>query len=243
MKAFRFLSKGTRYDQLEQGKDGDLRSPAPPPRSIFSSPFGLALHALIAVFWVSASWYLMYRDICRPGLHALEFGPVASSIQYQDIVFKMSGMGTREHPVTEYEGPPTPENNVKWFELLDEPASDTDSTPLIQLEVFHQLHCLNSLRRLIYNTSTFTKGVNAEMHMDHCIDYLRQSIMCHSDVTPLVHIPRPGGSRNNGTAWIPNFAVKHTCRDFWKIHEWAAQYNTSGWTIEGYPNQGLALAE
>lgn len=46
-----------------------------------------------------------------------------------------------------------------------EPASDTDSTPLIQLEVFHQLHCLNSLRRLIYNTSTFTKGVNAEMHM------------------------------------------------------------------------------
>ncbi|KAJ5700684.1 hypothetical protein N7536_003697 [Penicillium majusculum] len=277
MKAFRFLSKSTRYDQLEQAKDGDLESPVPSPQSIFSSPFGLALHALLAVFWVSASWYLMYRDVCRSGLHALEFGmlqlfwildaqtdnpgPVASSIEYQDIVFKMSGMGTREHPVTEYEGPPTPENNVKWFELLDagiialddtmyqalgqktEPASDTDSTPLIQLEVFHQLHCLNSLRRLIYNTSTFTKGVNAEMHMDHCIDYLRQSIMCHSDVTPLVHIPRPGGSRNNGTSWIPNFAVKHTCRDFWKIHEWAAQYNTSGWTIEGYPNQGLALAE
>lgn len=74
MKAFRFLSKDTRYDQLEQGKDGDLESPAPPPRSIFSSSIGLALHALLAVFWVSASWYLMYRDICRPGLHALEFG-------------------------------------------------------------------------------------------------------------------------------------------------------------------------
>ncbi|KAJ5393229.1 uncharacterized protein N7487_010870 [Penicillium crustosum] len=48
---------------------------------------------------------------------------------------------------------------------------------------------------------------------------------------------------NNGTAWIPNFAVKHTCRDFWKIHEWVAQYNTSGWTIEGHPNQGRLLAE
>lgn len=74
MKAFQFLTKGTRYDQLEQDKDGDLESPVPPPRSIFSYPLALAIHALLAVFWVSASWYLMYRDTCRPGLHALEFG-------------------------------------------------------------------------------------------------------------------------------------------------------------------------
>lgn len=74
MRAFQFLRKGTRYDQLEQGKDDDLESPAPPAQSIFSYPIGLAIHALLAVFWVSASWYLMYRDICRPGLHALEFG-------------------------------------------------------------------------------------------------------------------------------------------------------------------------
>ncbi|CAG7953747.1 unnamed protein product [Penicillium salamii] len=133
------------------------------------------------------------------------------------------------------------------------PSSDEDSTPLIHLEVFHQLHCLNSLRRLVYNTSTFTTGVNAEMRMDHCIDYLRQvhrlpfqlsgfllieqSIMCHSDVTPLVHIPHPSGARHGGASWMPNFAVKHTCRNFSRIHAWAAQYNTSGWTIEGYPQR------
>ncbi|KAJ5971858.1 uncharacterized protein N7479_001776 [Penicillium vulpinum] len=261
MKAFSFLSKGAWYDRLEQGNDSELESPAPPQQSVFLRPVGIAIHALLAVLWLSASWYIIYRDTCRLRLQALEFGPTANSVEYKDVVFEMSGMGTRAHPVTEYEGPPTPANNVKWYELLSagiialddtmyqalgqetEPASDTDSTPLIQLEVFHQLHCLNSLRRLICNNSTFTTGVNAEMHMDHCIDYLRQSIMCHSDLTPLVHIPRPGGARDDGTAWIPNLAVKHTCRDFWKIHEWAAQYNTSGWTIEGYPNQGVALAE
>ncbi|KAJ5660619.1 hypothetical protein N7507_007070 [Penicillium longicatenatum] len=90
--------------------------------------------------------------------------PVARAIVYQDFVFDMSGMGTRAHPVTEYEGPPSPESNVKWYELLNaniialdhdmfealgqetESSSATDSTPLIHLEVLHQLHCLNSLR-------------------------------------------------------------------------------------------------
>ncbi|KAJ5569720.1 uncharacterized protein N7459_009150 [Penicillium hispanicum] len=261
MKGFSLFSRDPRYDRLEQTKQGEIESLESPSPSVFSRPAGIVIHALLATLWLSITWYILQRDRGGPGLRALEFAPVASAIEYHDVVFDMSGMGTRANPVTEYEGPPSPENNIKWYELLNagiialdenmfealgqetEPSSATDSTPLIHLEVFHQLHCLNSLRRLIYNTSTFTTGVNAEMHMDHCIDYLRQSIMCHGDVTPLVHIPRPGGPRGNGAPWMPNFRVKHTCRNFWKIHEWAAQYNTSGWTIEGYPNQGVDLAE
>ncbi|OJJ43567.1 hypothetical protein ASPZODRAFT_136025, partial [Penicilliopsis zonata CBS 506.65] len=264
MGGFGFLKSDPRYDRLEE-KESELESSSLEPSSgplILSHPVALAIHSLLAALWLSAAWYIFHsRDLSAPGLRALEFAPVATAIEYHDVVFEMSGMGTREHPVTEYEGPPSSENNLKWYELLNagiialdesmfkaldqetEPSSPTDNTPLIHLEVFHQLHCLNSLRRLIYNTSTFTTGINAEMHMDHCIDYLRQSIMCHSDVTPLVHIPRPGGPRLGGAPWMPNFAVRHTCRDFWKIHAWAAQYNTSGWTIEGYPNQGVDLAE
>jgi hypothetical protein len=67
--------------------------------------------------------------------------------------------------------------------------------------------------------------------------------MCHSVVTPLVHIPRPEGSRGNGARWMPNFAIKHTCPIFWKINEWAAQYNSSSWTIEGYTDRGVDQAE
>lgn len=52
-------------------------------------------------------------------LHTYCAGPAASAIEYHDVVFEMSGMGTREHPVTEYEGPPTAKNNLKWYEMLN----------------------------------------------------------------------------------------------------------------------------
>ncbi|OJJ47404.1 hypothetical protein ASPZODRAFT_16085 [Penicilliopsis zonata CBS 506.65] len=238
---------------LRQGVDWNTTNTIIQTKFVSSSSFSMRFW-----LWSGSLERISSRPTDAPACGS--WSPVASAIEYEDIVFDLGGMGTREHPVTEYEGPPNEQNNLKWYGLINagiialddemykilgqttEPSSATDDTPLIHLEVFHQLHCLNSLRRLIYNTSTFVTGVGAEMHVDHCIDYLRQTIMCHSDVTPITHIPKPS-HHQRGAPWMPNFASKHTCRNFWKIHEWATRYNTSGWTIEGYPNQGVALAE
>lgn len=67
--------------------------------------------------------------------------------------------------------------------------------------------------------------------------------MCHADVTPISNKKRPKGYNPLLGEWMPDFATHHTCRNFDKIHAWAAKYNTSGFTLEPWPGvdpgQGL----
>lgn len=64
-------------------------------------------------------------------------------------------------------------------------------------------------------------------HLDHCIDYLRQVLMCHGDLTPITM-----GWDEQIDSWKPNFRIKHTCRKFDKIYDFALKYNTTGSDIE-----------
>lgn len=59
--------------------------------------------------------------------------------------------------------------------------------------------------------------------LDHCIDYLRQVIMCESDVTPVTsnwvfthHTPHP------------DFNTMHKCRNFTKLLEWVEEHDNGG---------------
>jgi hypothetical protein len=45
-----------------------------------------------------------------------------------------------------------PEMN-KALKHPTQPVSDEDDTPLVQLDVFHQLHCLNAIWNVIYGTN------------------------------------------------------------------------------------------
>ncbi|KAF5514418.1 hypothetical protein CGCF413_v001627 [Colletotrichum fructicola] len=95
------------------------------------------------------------------------------------------------------------------------------------------------------------------MHLDHCIDLLRQSIQCTGDVVPNVfqYSPKYGDVRARST-------VVHECRNFGKIQEWAAQHHVPGpfkdfgkgpelgkcgiddpWTSDGFSWQSLVLAQ
>lgn len=54
------------------------------------------------------------------------------------------------------------------------------------------------------------------IHMDHCIDGIRQALMCAGDVTP-----RPYGWDPLGENVVAVNHVMRTCRDFDAIREWA----------------------
>lgn len=62
------------------------------------------------------------------------------------------------------------------------------------------------------------------LHRGHCIDQIRQYVMCAGDMTPY------------GMRWFPNpgryYAdsdVTHTCRDFGKLQDWTAnRYHAGG---------------
>lgn len=57
-----------------------------------------------------------------------------------------------------------------------------------------------------------------QLHMDHCIDYLRQTIMCHGDMTP-VHVHH----WESVDRWSPDFESTHTCRNFDKLLHWSLE--------------------
>ncbi|KAI9788582.1 MAG: hypothetical protein M1816_006831 [Peltula sp. TS41687] len=89
---------------------------------------------------------------------------------------------------------------------------------VVQLSIFHQLHCLNLIRKGIYGAVDMTNkddllGIE---HLDHCLDILRQSVMCSSDITPTTFARTSPHSSMKIVA-----EVVHTCRNFAKIQQWA----------------------
>lgn len=89
------------------------------------------------------------------------------------------------------------------------------------ISVFHQLHCLNSLRIAYY--TALNKNVPVQHddhnqhddphHVRHCIDYIRQSLICHADSTMEPVNLTLGGS----TGWN----VERQCRSYADLSQWA----------------------
>ncbi|KAF9554912.1 hypothetical protein CPC08DRAFT_712486 [Agrocybe pediades] len=94
------------------------------------------------------------------------------------------------------------------------------------VEVFHQLHCLNLLRKYTYLDEypqvkkMFAKRPKfMRSHLDHCIEIMRQNLMCNADVGIISY------------DWIagyelpfPDFNTYHKCRNFDNILEWASEH-------------------
>jgi hypothetical protein len=55
-------------------------------------------------------------------------------------------------------------------------------------------------------------------YIEHCIDTIRQSIMCTSDLTP---IPEAYTDFKPNGHLEPIFQIEHTCRDYSAIQKWA----------------------
>ncbi|CZR69056.1 uncharacterized protein PAC_18957 [Phialocephala subalpina] len=94
----------------------------------------------------------------------------------------------------------------------------------IELEVFHSLHCLNMLRKRIYS-DLYPEMLahNADIHIDHCVESLRELIMCSGNMTPIPLEWSEKGERLN-----PNYASTHTCRDFGKLKDWTIGRSKEG---------------
>ncbi|KAH3999716.1 hypothetical protein HBH98_085850 [Parastagonospora nodorum] len=80
-------------------------------------------------------------------------------------------------------------------EELDRNGNHQDSVSLprnggnlVWLNVFHQLHCLKMLRKMNYRdhyypNQTEHNARDMEVHINHCIEQLRQAVMCNPDTS------------------------------------------------------------
>lgn len=53
-------------------------------------------------------------------------------------------------------------------------------------------------------------------HVDHCINAIRQSLMCNADLTPVVW----HWSERDNSSYV-DFNAVHTCKSWDAVHEWA----------------------
>ncbi|KAL2066330.1 hypothetical protein VTL71DRAFT_2401 [Oculimacula yallundae] len=94
----------------------------------------------------------------------------------------------------------------------------------IGIEVFHQLHCLNLIRKSthpeVYGGKDDFKEENKDKirtHLDHCLEMMRMNIMCQVDIGVITFHEKPDMP---GDPW-PDFSTKHVCRDFDAVRKWA----------------------
>ncbi|KAJ0123887.1 hypothetical protein J7T55_012358 [Diaporthe amygdali] len=92
------------------------------------------------------------------------------------------------------------------------------------LHAYHELHCLKHLRKYLYAEHYFPDELSAKqiedrrLHLEHCVDTLRQGVMCRADVQPrtmrwLDTEPIPGA----------NVTSPHNCNSWEALDDWASQ--------------------
>ncbi|KAM3064733.1 hypothetical protein ACMFMG_012144 [Clarireedia jacksonii] len=162
------------------------------------------------------------------------YTPLANAIEYENRVFNDGLYGPR----TEYMGTPSVESDRAWHDLLahgmirltaDEASRMSNKTIpfpsdpehyFSKVEMWHQLHCVNTLRNTIWaKTPTIFFGRDQDKdarHIDHCLDYLRQVILCHGDVGLMTF----SWDKSKEPDPVPHADTLRTCVKYKPLLEW-----------------------
>jgi len=104
-----------------------------------------------------------------------------------------------------------------WFSLFPEGwygfmSLGPDNRPF-SLSLYHQLHCLDAIR-----TSFILNGTDAALHVEHCLRYLKVSLLCLADTTlePASWVKDDEGYDLPATNGM---GVIHQCKDWGALKE------------------------
>ena len=112
-------------------------------------------------------------------------------------------------------------------------SSTSGTTESYCVSVFHQLHCLNSIRFQLENPGKTHEGhghdklsVHAnELHVAHCLDYLRQSIMCAGDMSLESAVTDKDGKLIQA---VSGWGATHSCKNWDEVFEYTERINALG---------------
>ncbi|KKZ64330.1 hypothetical protein EMCG_09714 [[Emmonsia] crescens] len=140
----------------------------------------------------------------------------------------------------DYVGEPRPVLEKAWrdiFDIMNVRLSEEDLMAVGRLEdavalpdgsgyagtlnVFHELHCIWWLYKYVHKDHYFEGATPQEqaimkLHSHHCLNYLRKSAMCHSDVGVITYNWKQGSLKPKATA------TTHQCADWSHITQWSS---------------------
>jgi len=187
-----------------------------------------------------ATWILQRHDSDKAYIPNEIYSPAQSAVEYQTVVFSGGLRGDK----SKFQGSSS-DVDAQWDELYNQvlisqitaesaaklpnattPFTNDTSHYIVELDVFHQLHCLNMLRKLsypdIYKIDLISGSEEAAdniYHMEHCYEQLRQSLQCSSDISTIYWEWSEKKQKMFG-----NVRTTHTCKNFEKIRDWAVEH-------------------
>ena len=88
----------------------------------------------------------------------------------------------------------------------------------VQVDVFHQIHCLNELRKEMHYEHDYGDAPRSRLHVahkKHCLHILLQNLMCRANVNVITHDWVETTARP-----YADFNILHQCRDFEALLDW-----------------------
>ncbi|RDW69758.1 hypothetical protein BP6252_08778 [Coleophoma cylindrospora] len=111
----------------------------------------------------------------------------------------------------------TDETLAKWNALLPANAGYPTTETFFTTSMTHQLHCLYMMGKVysgVMTNITHSLPHDYNTHFLHCIDYLRQAVMCAGDLALEAHDPKDSddlGPQDGG------WSGQHVCKDYSQV--------------------------
>ncbi|KAK3321836.1 hypothetical protein B0H66DRAFT_552763 [Apodospora peruviana] len=109
------------------------------------------------------------------------------------------------------------------------PTSFGDEAYVGKIDVFHQIHCLNTLRMNLRNNFAYYYGDEFpgdkptdawhDVHVAHCLNILLENLMCAANVDVYTSFWMDAQLQP-----FPDFNIDHRCRDFDAILAWQEEH-------------------
>ncbi|KAI0868267.1 hypothetical protein GGS24DRAFT_513592 [Hypoxylon argillaceum] len=209
---------------------------------------GRYLHGTLILLYTSLFFILMYT-IPNPKSNAC----LVESSKYQPLPnreglrweYRKFPTNLVNNPFT---GNPREELDEAWHELLQNdnirvPRDYLDERNLssvytrkggdgiASLSVYHSLHCLKKIKKMLfkefYHSDKSDEAMaREEKHVDHCVEYIRESLMCKPDLSMVTfRWINNTAQHEDKTAFYPtNFdADLHFCANWGHLDSWASK--------------------
>ncbi|XWW97686.1 hypothetical protein V2A60_005672 [Cordyceps javanica] len=219
--------------------------------------------ALLSFYLLVLALVAASNRTCCAGAPVIPYSPAANVIEWRDTKFTLED---HIQDLSIYSGVPSPELDRAWHDLLNSQnvrveaeyfkhhgrekigvAVPGSSDYIGTLNVFHELHCIKRLHQFMYPDYYFSDFTHHQMEMnrlhngkkEHCLDFLRQSAMCHGDIGLITYI-----WRQDSRLPVVN-STSHQCVNWEKLYGWsrdrAVDMLKPGWLV--HPTKGVVYPD